>query len=86
LTCPNCGSSIVEKGKFCPFCGTTIPEDLLIKIETKQELIDHGRIAEAEAQKKHEEEKTERSKTIVCVIGTIVISLAIIIYLILRPH
>ena len=45
MTCPNCGSSIVEKGKFCPFCGTAIPEDLLIKIETKQDIIDHGRIA-----------------------------------------
>lgn len=84
MHCPNCGNPVVVKGKFCPFCGSAIPEDLCIKIDMKQEVLDNGRIAEAEAKKKYEEEKTERYSVKLCIIGTIIMMIIIFAYLIVR--
>lgn len=75
MHCPNCGNGLVTKGKFCPYYGSAIPEDLLIKIDSRQEIIDHARVEEAkgEGKVKVEKEKTKRRY------GCLTIFLAIII-------
>ena len=60
MNCPNCGGNLAEKGKFCPHCGSAIPHDLYIKIDSRQEIIDHGRVAEANYQTNREKETTKR--------------------------
>ena len=62
MHCPNCGNGIITKGKFCPYCGSAIPEDVFIKIDSRQEILDHARIeaAKVEGKAKVEKEKTKR--------------------------
>ena len=74
MHCPNCGNGLVTKGKFCPYCGSQIPEDIFIKIDSKQEIFDHARVEEAkgEGKAKVEKEKTKRRY------GCLVVFLAII--------
>lgn len=75
MNCPNCGGNLAEKGKFCPHCGTAIPADLYIKIDSRQEIIDHGRVAEANYETSREKETTKRK------MGT----LKILLILVLTP-
>ena len=75
MHCPNCGNSIITKGKFCSYCGTQIPEDVLIKIDSKEEILDHARIEEAKGSPMvtKEKEKTRRHR------GRIAVFLVIIL-------
>ncbi len=76
MNCPNCGSSLSAKGKYCPFCGTKIPEDVLVRFESKQETfsetIDHGEIAKAQRDIRRTEERTHRKKHGVIILAILV--------------
>ena len=78
LNCPNCGNPLVTKGKFCPFCGTSIPEDIYIKIDSKQEILDHAKIEEARVsgQTAKEKEKTKRRRGCLIVVVVLIIAIA----------
>lgn len=77
MNCPNCGNPLVSKGKFCPFCGTGIPEDIYIKMDSMQEILDHAKIEEArvEGQKTKEKEKTKRRRGLVIIVVVLIIAL-----------
>ena len=78
MNCPNCGSNLVNKGKFCPYCGTAIPEDITIRINSRQEVVDHARITEAQENGKaritNAKEKTKRRFGCVTVIVVIIVA------------
>ena len=82
MNCPNCGSNLVVKGKFCPHCGTPIPDDLTIRINSHQEILDHARVTEAQEVGKTRiaKEKTKRSYgcltvIIVFIVATVVLAI-----------
>ena len=82
MNCPNCGSNLVVKGKFCPHCGTAIPDDISIKIDSRQEILDHARVTEAQETGKATiaKEKTKRRYgclTVIIVLILSVVALAI---------
>ena len=76
MNCPNCGNGLTAKGKYCPYCGTPIPEDILIRVESKyesrQEVVDHGQIAKARTEVRKTEERTHRRKYGVIVLAILV--------------
>ena len=73
MNCPNCGSNLAEKGKFCPHCGSSIPEDILFKFDMKQEIIDYGRVAEAQTKKEVSKEHTKRGNILVRIVLILVL-------------
>ena len=88
MNCPNCGNSLVEKGKFCVYCGAPVPADLLIRVDSRQEsrseirseIIDHARLAEAQSETKREQEKTKRRRG--CLIAVIAVAALLILPLV----
>ena len=80
MNCPNCGSNLVVKGKFCPYCGTAIPDDISIKIDSHQEILDHAKVTKAqeEGKTKIAREKTKRGcLTVIIVLIFAFVTLAI---------
>lgn len=77
MNCPNCGSPLVTKGKFCPFCGTSIPEDIYIKIDSKQEILDHAKIEEARVSGKNVREKEKTKRRHGCLVVVVILFLVI---------
>lgn len=80
MKCPNCGSNLSVKGKFCPYCGTAIPDDVSIKIDTHQEILDHAKVTKAqeEGKTKIAREKTKRGcLTVIVVLIFAFVALAI---------
>ncbi len=73
MNCPNCGNSLITKGKYCPYCGTLIPEDILVRVESKQEILDHGRVADAKKEIRKTEERSRRKRYGVIVLAILVI-------------
>ena len=75
MHCPNCGNSLITKGKFCPYCGTSIPEDIVVKIDSKQEIVDHAQMEAARRKPivAKEQEKTKRR------IGCLTVIIALIV-------
>lgn len=62
VKCPNCGANIVEGGKFCAFCGTTIPDDTQhIEIEhnvnIRRERVNRAKITRIEQNAEVERER-----------------------------
>lgn len=79
MNCPNCGSNLVVKGKFCPHCGTAIPEDISIKIDSRQEILDHARVAEAQEDGKAKIAKEKTKRRYGCLTVIIVLILAVVV-------
>ena len=75
MHCPNCGNNIVTKGKFCSYCGTPIPEDVYVKIDSRQEIFDHAKVEEAKTRPMvtKEKEKTRRHRGVTAVFITIIL-------------
>ncbi len=73
MNCPNCGNSLTTKGKYCPYCGTLIPEDVLVRIETRHEILDHGHVADAKKEIRKTEERTHRKRYGVIILAILVI-------------
>lgn len=73
MHCPNCGNSLVTKGKFCPYCGSPIPEDIVIKIDSRHEIVDHARMTEATVKPVETREREKTKRRIGCL--TVIIAL-----------
>lgn len=75
MNCPNCGNSLVSKGKFCPYCGTAISDDISIKLDSHQEIVDHARIAEANVKGVKAKERTKRHRGLLIVVLIVIIGI-----------
>ena len=86
MKCPNCGSNLVDKGKFCPYCGTAISEDITIKIDSRQEILDHARVAEAQEDGKAMIAKEKTKRRYGCLTVIIVLILAVVSVFVTKPR
>ena len=80
MNCPHCGSNLAVKGKFCAHCGSPIPEDVYIRIEEKKEIIDHGRVADAQARQTIIKETTKQGRGKVLIKIVIILVLGLLAY------
>lgn len=76
MNCPNCGGNLAEKGLYCPHCGTKIPYDFAVKIDSRQEILDHAKVVEAQNKGKTDiaKEKTKRNKGCLTVIIVLILA------------
>lgn len=79
MHCPNCGNSLVTKGKFCPYCGSSVPEDIVVKIDSRQEIVDHARMEEAKGRPVETKEREKTKRRIGCLTVIIAIIAAVVI-------
>ena len=73
MKCPNCSGELVSKGgRFCPYCGTNLGNDINININkesfNRTEILDHGRIAEATA-----DERKNKAVVVLRIVGFAVV-------------
>ena len=80
MNCPNCGSHLATKGKFCPYCGTATSDDITIKVDSRQEIMDHARMAEATetGKAKIANEKTKRRFGCLTVIIVFIVAIVVL--------
>ncbi len=86
MHCPNCGNSLVTKGKFCPYCGTAIPEDIVLRIDSKQEIWDHARMEEAKGKPAETKEREKTKRRIGCLTVIIALIAAVVVLAVYYEH
>lgn len=83
MNCPNCGNPLMDKGKYCPYCGSVVSDDVTVRIDSHREIVDHARIAEANVRGVKAKETTKRHRGLMIV--AIIVILGILGLAAFRP-